>query len=268
MNNKFYKVRVRSKTEFKFCKVNEQYKDISIGDRIMFKENDELLFGETISPITILNKDESIPFIVDSSSRHSAEELANVEKLEKDILNLCKEKSESYKLDMNFVKAEYSLDTTKVIVFFCANKRIDFRDLVKDVNAFLKNKSRLELWQISSREKSALIGGIGICGREICCRKLGKIPDTVAIKSVKDQGLEINPLKITGLCCKLMCCLTYEHSQYLEIANNFPKLGSTVKYSEKEGIVRSANYIKGTVTVEFEDALTRELKIEEIVFEK
>lgn len=266
MKDNLYKVRVRTKVELVNCKINLNDKIVKIGDKVIFEDDDKKKYGVVLSLQTLLSEEEnSLPLIVDSSSMHPEEEVKKIEEAERKILEICKERVEKYKLGMNLLKAEYSLDMTKVTIYFMANTRVDFREMVKDVNNQIKGREKLELWQISSREKAFIMGGLGICGREICCRKVSKIPETVSIRSVKDQGLEINPLKITGLCGKLMCCLTYEHAQYLEMAENFPKEGSQISVNGRKGIVKAINIIKNTVTVEFEDSATIELNREDIL---
>lgn len=263
MVNNNYIVKVRAKVELINCYSNNI--KINIGDKVIFQDNNEKKYGIVISVQPLTEDSKSLPIIIDSASMHSLEDIKVIEDAEREVLEICKERAKIYKLDMDFLKAEYSLEMSKITVYFMANARVDFRELVKDVNNMLKGRGKLELWQINSREKALILGGLGVCGREICCRLVGKFPDSVSIRSVKDQGLEINPSKITGLCGKLMCCLTYEHTQYLEMAENFPKEGTKVSVNGRLGIVKTNNIIKNTVTVEFEDSVTAEINREEVV---
>lgn len=261
--NDMFLVKVRAKVELVNCSSNN--KKINIGDKVIFQDHDEKKYGIVISLQPLIEKNTSLPIIIDTSSMHSIDDLSNIADYEKEVLEFCKERAKNYKLDMDFLKSECSLDMSKVTVYFMANTRIDFRELVKDVNNMLKGRSKLELWQINSREKALILGGLGVCGREICCRLIGKFPDSVSIRSVKDQGLEINPSKITGPCGKLMCCLTYEHTQYIEMAENFPKEGTKVSVNGKTGTVKANNIIKNTITIEFNDSITVELNREELL---
>lgn len=266
MNESLYKLKVRVKTNLTNCGIKLNSRVIKINDKVIFEEKNEKKYGVVVtSPESIENDSElnNLPLIIDFSSMHSVDFLRDIEKAEKETIVICNEKAEKYRLDMLFLKAEYSLDMSKVTVYFISNKRIDFRELVKEINNSIRGK--LELWQISSREKAFIFGGIGMCGREICCRLMGKIPETVSIKSVKDQGLEINPLKITGLCGKLMCCLTYEHSQYLEMLKSFPKEGTKISVNGKVGLVKSNNLIKNQILVQFEDSIEQEFDKEDVV---
>jgi cell fate regulator YaaT (PSP1 superfamily) len=260
-------VKVRAKAKVYTCRCSEKLKNLQCNDRVFLMINNEQEYGITTSSTFPCNHLEHIqlPEVLDKTFIQNEEEKKTLDEKEKEIIRYCKDRTKHYKLEMEFIKADYALDNSKVVVYFTAEKRIDFRELVKDVNSYLKSKTRIELWQISSREKAVLIGGIGICGLEICCRKLCRIPETVSIRTVKDQHLEINPLKITGICGKLMCCLTYEHQQYIEMSKDYPKVGKRVTVNEKNAIVKNCNVIKGTVTVEFEENGTMEVD-RELVF--
>jgi len=260
--------KVRIKTKVLTAELPEKWKDTVRDDKVILRVNGEKEYGvafysPTLEPIS----DEKLPLIEDVSLQHGPDHGQFLFRKEKEIEEFCKEKANKLNLEMEILKAEYTLDSSKTIVYFTAEKRIDFRELVKEINTFLKGKTKIELWQISSREKAVLIGGLGICGREICCRSLQRIPETVSIRTVKDQHLDINPLKITGLCGKLMCCLTYEHQTYCEIAKEFPKVGTPVRYQQYEGTVKACNYIKGTVVLEIQDgaSLTANVKDIEII---
>lgn len=257
--------KVRIKTKIVNCLCKDEFIHLKRDDKVIVDMGTDKEFGSVFcSPQkNELIPNEVYPEVIDSSLTRSEEEIIGIFRLEKEMVRFCEEKIKTYHLEMEVLKAEYSVDTTRVIVYFTAEKRIDFRELVKDANHHLKGKTRIELWQISAREKAVLIGGIGICGREICCRSIGKIPETVSIRTVKDQHLDINPLKITGLCGKLMCCLTYEHSVYCEMSKNFPKVGKKVIVNQKAGFIKSLNILKGTVIVEFEEKITMECKLNE-----
>jgi cell fate regulator YaaT (PSP1 superfamily) len=261
-----YIAKVRIKTKMVKCLCENEFINLKRDDKVIIDVGAEKDFGVVYcspAPKEIL-PEEIYPIIVESSMHLTEEEKNHIFRLEKDLVKYCDEKTKTYHLEMEIMKAEYSIDLSRVIVYFTAEKRIDFRELVKDTNQYLKNKTRIELWQISAREKAILIGGLGICGREICCRSLAKIPETVSIRTVKDQHLDINPLKITGLCGKLMCCLTYEHSTYCELAKKFPKTGTKVIVNQKIGFIKSINILKATVIVEFEEKVTMECKLTDI----
>lgn len=166
---------------------------------------------------------------------------------EKEAFSICEEKITARKLEMKLVDVEYTFDNTKLIFYFTAEGRIDFRELVKDLAAVFK--TRIELRQIGIRDKKKLIGGLGVCGRPFCCKKF--LPDfvQVSIKMAKEQNLSLNSQKISGACGRLMCCLRYEHDVYEEELKKTPKLDSEVMTADGAGIVCEVNPLAGLVKV-------------------
>lgn len=154
-----------------------------------------------------------------------------------------------YNLNMKVVDASFTLDGQKVIIDFVCEDRVDFRDLVKDLASVLK--LRIELRQIGIRDQAKVVGGIGECGRECCCKKYLNDFDKVSIKMAKTQGLSLNTSKISGICGRLMCCLAYENEYYSEINAKMPKLNSKVSTKDGEGIVVYNNLLKQIVSVKF-----------------
>jgi len=165
----------------------------------------------------------------------------------KNALETCVKKAKDHNLDMKFVDAEYTFDNSKVIFYFSAEGRIDFRELVKDLAAIFK--TRIELRQIGVRDESKMLGGLGHCGREFCCHRFLSDFQPVSIKMAKDQGLSLNPTKISGACGRLMCCLSYEQCGYEEKIKRVPKVGSFVSTPMGEGTVVMANILKEEVSV-------------------
>lgn len=144
----------------------------------------------------------------------------------KEALTICQQKVEEHKLKMKLVDVEYTFDNNKVIFYFTADGRVDFRELVKDLAAIFR--TRIELRQIGVRDEAKMVGGIGPCGKMVCCAQfLGEF-DPVSIKMAKEQSLSLNPTKISGLCGRLMCCLKYEHENYEELLTKIPQTGSIV----------------------------------------
>ena len=164
-----------------------------------------------------------------------------------ELLRRCQEKIAEHELPMGLVKAEYSFDGSRLTFYFTADKRVDFRNLVRDLARTFR--TRIELRQIGPRDEAKLLGGIGPCGRILCCASF--LPDyaRVSIKMAKDQDLPLNPAKISGVCGRLLCCLAYEHEQYIEMKAEMPRRGSWVQTPEGPGEVWSANVLRGTVTV-------------------
>lgn len=160
---------------------------------------------------------------------------------------ICQEKIKEHKLKMKLIEAEYMFDRSKVIFYFVAESRVDFRSLVKDLAYIFK--LRIELRQVGIRDEAKMLGGLGPCGRMLCCGKFLNNFQSVSIKMAKDQGLSLNPAKLSGTCGRLMCCLKYEQDFYHESIDKVPKPGEKVKTPDGPGIVISANVISNTARV-------------------
>lgn len=182
--------------------------------------------------------------------------------LEKKALEICKTKVIKYGLNMNLILSHYSLDRKKLTFYFTADSRIDFRNLVKDLAATFK--TRIELWQIGPRDEVKIVGGIGDCGRELCCSKFLSDFKTITLEMARKQSLNVNPHKISGICGRLKCCLYYELPIYEELETSYPLIEEEVEVEGKRGKVFSLSPFKGTVFVEFSDGVQKEYKIEEI----
>jgi cell fate regulator YaaT (PSP1 superfamily) len=152
---------------------------------------------------------------------------------------------------MKLIEAEYSFDRSRVVFYFTAEGRIDFRELIKDLAAIFK--ARIELRQIGVRDEARFLGGFGPCGRTLCCASFLKDFEPVTIKMAKEQNLPLNPTKISGLCGRLMCCLSYEHECYRELMKDLPREGERIKTKDIKGKVINVNALKRTITVETED---------------
>lgn len=168
---------------------------------------------------------------------------------EKKAMEVCKEQIKKHKLEMNLVDVEYKFDGSKIIFYFTADGRVDFRELVKDLAAIYK--TRIELRQIGVRDEVRKIGGNGVCGRELCCCSFLNNFDIVSIKMAKEQSASLNPSKISGNCGRLMCCLKYEQGVYEEKIKKLPKVGSIVKTEDGEGTIVSEEVLKERVKVQF-----------------
>lgn len=168
---------------------------------------------------------------------------------EKEAFKTCSKKIKEHKLDMNLTDVEYNFDNSKIIFYFTAEGRIDFRDLVKDLAAIYK--TRIELRQIGVRDEVRRIGGNGMCGRELCCCSFLNNFDTVSIKMAKEQNISLNPSKISGNCGRLMCCLKYEQEVYEEKLKRLPKIGAIVKTQDGQGEVCGIETLSEKIKVKF-----------------
>ena len=172
-------------------------------------------------------------------------------KKEKEAFKICEEKIKKLKLNMHLTDVEYSFDNSKLLFYFTADERVDFRELVKELAAIFK--TRIELRQIGVRDEVRRIGGNGICGRELCCCSFLNNFEAVSIKMAKEQNMSLNPSKISGNCGRLMCCLKYEQEVYEDKLNHLPKIGAIVKTEDGEGIVDSIETLKEIVKVKLKD---------------
>ena len=172
-------------------------------------------------------------------------------KKEKEAFAICLEKIKNHGLEMKLIEVEYAFDRSKILFYFSADGRIDFRELVKDLATVFH--TRIELRQIGIRDESKTLGAIGVCGRELCCAKfLGEF-ESVSIKMAKEQGLSLNPTKISGTCGRLMCCLKYEQETYENLLKITPRQGALVQTPDGQGIVEYVEILKGRVKVRIEN---------------
>lgn len=196
------------------------------------------------------------------------QERRNKEK-EKDAFKICLEKIAKHKLEMKLVEAEYTFDNNKLLFYFTADGRIDFRELVKDLAAVFK--TRIELRQIGVRDETKILGGVGICGRPLCCHSYLSEFIPVSIKMAKEQNLSLNPTKISGVCGRLMCCLKYEEDTYEELNGRLPNIGDYVTTDDGlKGEVHSVSIlrqlVKVIVTVNNDEKEIREYKVDQLKF--
>lgn len=184
---------------------------------------------------------------------------------EKEAFGICLEKIKSHGLEMKLIEAEYTFDGSKLLFYFTADGRVDFRDLVKDLATVFK--TRIELRQIGVRDESKTIGSIGVCGRNLCCSQFLDEFVPVSIKMAKEQGLSLNPSKISGACGRLMCCLNYEQDMYEDLLKSSPRQGAAVHTPDGDGTVESVSLLKGLVKVKLDkesEKTLKEFKVDEI----
>ena len=208
------------------------------------------------------------PVIRMATDEDEAIEQKNKEK-EKEAFKICQEKIRKHELEMKLIDAEYTFDNNKVLFYFTADGRIDFRELVKDLASVFK--TRIELRQIGVRDETKIVGGIGICGRPLCCTSYLSEFIPVSIKMAKEQNLSLNPTKISGVCGRLMCCLKNEEETYEELNSKLPNIGDYVTTDDGlKGEVHSVSVlrqlVKVVVTVDRDEKEIREYKVEQLKF--
>ena len=184
---------------------------------------------------------------------------------EKATFELCEKRIAAHKLQMKLVDAEYTLDRSKLVFYFTADNRVDFRELVKDLASVFR--TRIELRQIGVRDEAKMIGGLGICGRPFCCGSFLGGFQPVSIKMAKEQGLSLNPVKISGTCGRLMCCLKYEQEAYLDLLRTTPKVNAVVSTPDGKGVVIDQNLLTGKLTVRLDkspDAAPSVYKVKDV----
>ncbi len=207
----------------------------------------------------------SLKKIIRVATKADIERLEENRKKEKRAYDICLKKISDRGLKMKLVSVEYTFDNNKILFYFTADGRVDFRELVKDLAGIFR--TRIELRQIGVRDEAKMLGGLGICGREFCCK--GFLPDfqPVSIKMAKEQGMSLNPVKISGTCGRLMCCLKYEQDVYSELLKTTPKIGAIVTTPDGKGTVVDQNIIKGILNVSLQDnpdAPPKSYKVEDV----
>lgn len=263
---------VRFKPVGKIYFFSPQDFDIKEGDNVIVETSRGLEFGKVVSGVKEVSDDEIIKPLKEVFRIATPEDIKKQEenkKKEKEALFLCEQKIKEHGLEMSLVDAEYTFDGSKLLFYFTADGRVDFRDLVKDLAVIFR--TRIELRQIGVRDESKMIGSVGVCGRDICCSKfLGEFVP-VSIKMAKEQGLSLNPTKISGICGRLMCCLKYEQDTYEELLKFTPKEGSLVKTPKGDGTVQFVSILKGIVKVKLhqgDDSVLEEFNVSDITILK
>lgn len=228
--------------------------DVNVKDKVIV----ETAMGQEIGEVIINNKNLAnnkiktfLKPIVRVATGKDLKHLQENKEKEKEAFKICEEKIKSHNLNMSLVDVAYTFDNAKLLFYFTADSRIDFRELVKDLASIFK--TRIELRQIGVRDQVRRIGGNGVCGRELCCCTFLNNFDTVSIKMAKEQNIALNPAKISGNCGRLMCCLKYEQEAYEEKLNKLPKVGAIVKTEDGEGTVDNVEILKEIVRVKIRD---------------
>lgn len=224
---------------------------IEFGDHVIVETVRGIEYGKVILGIQYKKQDEVVlPLkrVVRIASDLDTKQVEENKKVVGDALRICRQKVYEHHLEMKLVDAEYTFDRNKVIFYFTADGRVDFRELVRDLASIFR--TRIELRQIGVRDEAKMLGGIGPCGRILCCSSFLGDFEPVSIKMAKDQSLSLNPAKISGLCGRLMCCLKYENDRYEEVKQALPDVGELVETPNGTGKVFSLSIQEGKVHVE------------------
>ncbi len=241
---------------------------LKIGDKVIVETARGIECGE----VAMGNKEvaeEEIPQPLKNVIRVATQEdLAHVAEnaaREKSAFAICSKKIEAHKLEMKLVDVEYTFDNSKILFYFTADGRVDFRELVKDLASVFR--TRIELRQIGVRDEAKMLGGLGVCGRPLCCSTFLGGFQPVSIKMAKEQGLSLNPVKISGTCGRLMCCLKYEQEAYQDLLRTTPTVNSLVMTPEGRGVVTDVNLLTGILHIKLEneqDAVVRTYPVNQV----
>lgn len=235
--------------------------DVKQGENVIVETARGVEYGEVaVGKHFIEEKQFSKPIkgVIRKATEEDTERYKKNKELEKEAYKICLEKIHDHKLEMKLVEVEYTFDGNKILFYFTADGRVDFRELVKDLAVVFK--TRIELRQIGVRDEAKTLGSIGVCGRALCCSQFLDEFAPVSIKMAKEQGLSLNPTKISGACGRLMCCLKYEQDTYEEILKVTPRQGALVKTPDGTGTVEYVSLLKGLVKVKLDDEIEKTLK--------
>lgn len=266
-------VGVRFRNVGKIYYFNPKNYKVKVGDHVIVETARGVEYGRVVLEPRSVKEDEVVhPLkeVLRVATKEDEDHEAENRQKEKEAFKICKKKIREHGLDMKLIDAEYTFDNNKVLFYFTADGRIDFRQLVKDLASVFK--TRIELRQIGVRDETKILGGIGICGRTLCCHTYLSEFAPVSIKMAKEQNLSLNPGKISGVCGRLMCCLKHEEETYEELNRRLPNVGDYVTTDDGlKGEVSSVNVLRQLVKVLVEvndEKELREYKVEQLKFRR
>jgi len=265
-------VGIRFKPVGKIYYFNPESFDLLVGDGVIVETARGVEFGEVV--LTDKEVDETkfnmpIKSILRKATDEDIKQVEANRTRTKEAFDICLEKIKENQLEMNLIDVEYTFDKSKILFYFTADGRVDFRQLVKDLAAVFR--TRIELRQIGVRDEAKILGGLGICGRPLCCSQFLGDFEPVSIKMAKEQSLSLNPTKISGTCGRLMCCLKYEQEAYENLLDRTPNVGAIVDTPLGRGTVTNTHLLRGMVQVKMNaenDAVVNEFKVDDIVIIK
>ena len=243
-------VGIRFKKACKIYYFDPAASGVAKGDHAIVETARGVEYGEVVIGPREVDESSIVPPLKPVMRKATAEDdlkLAENKIREKEAFNICLRKIKNHELPMRLIDVEFTFDVNKIIFYFTADGRIDFRELVKDLASVFR--TRIELRQIGVRDESKMLGGLGLCGQPFCCSRFLKNFQPVSIKMAKEQGLSLNPAKISGSCGRLMCCLAYEQKSYEYLNSITPQVGSIVRTPDGEGTVIEVNVVAGTLKV-------------------
>ena len=264
-------VGIRFKPVGKIYYFNPEQTVLEVGDGVIVETTRGVEYGTVVLPEKEIDEEKfnmPIKSILRKATDEDKNQVEENKSRTKEAREICLEKIAANGLEMNLVDVEYTFDRSKILFYFTADGRVDFRQLVKDLAAVFR--TRIELRQIGVRDEAKLLGGLGICGRPLCCSQFLGDFEPVSIKMAKEQSLSLNPTKISGTCGRLMCCLKYEQEAYEALLKATPNAGAIVDTPMGRGTVMNSRLLRGVVQVKMdsEDAVVHEFKVDDIVIIK
>ena len=239
---------VRFKAAGKVYYFDPEELELAVGDHVIVETARGMEYGTITAPVKEVEERELVsPLkkIIRIADEKDAKQHAENQKKKNRALQLCQDKVNKHKLDMKLIDVEYTFDNSKIIFYFTADGRVDFRELVKDLAGVFK--MRIELRQIGVRDEAKMMGGIGSCGRALCCHSWLPDFEPVSIKMAKVQNLSLNPTKISGICGRLMCCLKYENDVYHQLKKGMPDVGEHIKTPDGMAVVIETNLLENKI---------------------
>lgn len=258
-------VGVRFKDAGKIYYFDPEEHPLTVGTPVIVETVRGVEYGRVVvPPKQVTDQEVVLPLkkVVRIANAQDLERVRENQVKSKEAMEVCIEKVKKHGLDMKLVDAEYTFDNSKVIFYFTADGRVDFRNLVKDLASVFR--TRIELRQIGVRDEAKMLGGLGSCGRPLCCSTFLSEFEPVSIKMAKEQNLSLNPSKISGVCGRLMCCLRYESEFYHEARVGLPDLGKTISTPQGKAKVVEVNVLKRKVRVQLDDGAVVELSAEDL----
>ena len=243
--------------------------ELNIGDKVICRVEDVIEIGEVVTYPNKISDNEislSTKKIIRKATYYdlSVDELNDTKEIEG--YKKFEELAKKYKLPMKLVDVHIIFDKSKMIFYFTSEKRVDFREMVKELASYFK--VRIELRQIGVRDEAKIVGGLGPCGLNLCCKSFLTDFESISIKMAKDQNLPLNPLKISGICGRLMCCLKYEYDSYKEFMDKVPERDTPVKCSYGKGVIYGYEPLKSNIIVEFENESKVSVPLDQIEIDK
>ena len=239
--------------------------DIAVDDRVVVDTVRGLSIGTVAYPLKQIAADEitePLKPVLRQAQPADLEQMERLKDKETEAIACCIELIKRFDLPMKLLAAEYNLDTSHLTIYFRAQKRVDFRNLLRELASSMK--TRVELRQVGARDAAKLVGGVGLCGRPLCCANHLSKFEPISMKMARSQDLPLNPANISGVCNRLLCCLSYEHEQYRMMKQKLPQEGQTVNTRFGPAKVLSGNPLKETVSVELESAAVVDIPLSEI----